>query len=74
MNETKYIDISNNSLARYMISRNYFYTMRYKDKDTGRYTCRFVDSPLFQELVHIYNGLNKEERNSYSAKYTQKAE
>ena len=74
METTKYIEVANSSLTRFMISRNYFYTMRFKDKDTGRYICRFVDSPLFQELLHIYNTLSKDERNSYSAKYTRKAE
>lgn len=74
METTKYIEVANSSLTRFMISRNYFYTMRYKDKDTGRYTCRFVDSPLFRELLHIYSTLSKDERNSYSAKYTRKAE
>lgn len=74
MNETKCVDITNNNLVRFLISKNYFYINRYKNKDTGRYSCRFVVSPLFEELLNIYNNLSKEERNSYSAKYTQKAE
>lgn len=74
MNETKYIEVSNSSLTRFMVSRNYYYTMRYKDNDTGRYTCRFVVSPLFEELLEIYNNMSKEERNSYISKHSQKAE
>lgn len=74
MNETKYKDITNNNLVRFLISKNYYYINRYKDKDTGRYSCRFVVSPLFEELLEIYNSMSKEDRNTFTAKDKQKAE
>lgn len=77
MNEKKqYKIISNNSLVRWLVGeRSYFYTNRYKNKETGKMDTVFHNDPLLNELLDIYYSGRKEGLYStYVNKCKQKAE
>lgn len=71
----QYKYIINNNLVRFLVSRNYFYIHRFKDKEKNKYICCFANSPLLRELLDIYYKERKQGlHNSYVEKDNQKAE
>lgn len=72
MGESKHEPIFCNDLVRFMTSRSYYYL--YRVKVEGRYASFYIPSPLYYELINLYNSMSKEERSSYVKKDKQKAE
>ena len=73
--EDKYYISKTNSLSRWLVLRNYFYSHRVKVN--GEYQTYFYKSKLLDELLTLYSRLKAEgsdEINTYKPKLTQKAE
>lgn len=73
--EDKYYVCTTNSLSRWLVLRNYFYSHRVRVN--GKYQTYFYKSKLLDELLTLYSQLKAEgsdEINTYKSKLTQKAE
>ena len=73
--EDKYYICVTNSLARWLVLRNYFYSYRVKEGEV--YKTYFYKSKLLDELLTVYSRLRAEgsdEINTYIEKNKQKAE